>query len=99
MLELLAVVVLDVVPEYLVRLGLGALALPIVGVGIVVLVLAPRYPDFGDANVLARQVVLVYDCNVEHCGLLDGLGARLGKSVQRWCNSVAGGVSIRVAPS
>ena len=39
-LELLAVVVLDVVPRHLVSLGVGALVLPLVVIDIVVLVLA-----------------------------------------------------------
>ena len=40
MLELHAVVVEDVVPEHLVHLGVVALALPLVGVDVDVLVLA-----------------------------------------------------------
>ena len=42
-LELLAIVVLDVVPRHLVHFGVGALALPLhVGVGVAVLVLSQR---------------------------------------------------------
>ena len=77
MLGIHTVVVVDGQLEHLARLGVGVLALPLVGVGIAFLLLAQRYLGFGDANVLAHQVALVYYCRVEDCGFLDGLGARL----------------------
>ena len=41
-LEFLIVVIIDVVPRHVVRLGVGALALPLVSIGIAFLVLAQR---------------------------------------------------------
>ena len=54
MLELRVVVVLDVEPRRLVRLGVVALALPL--------------GDVDVDDVLARRVALVDDCRAEGCG-------------------------------
>ena len=88
MLELLAIVVLDVVPRHLVHLDVDALTLPLLdGVGVAVLVLAQNLLGFGGV------VALESCCCVEDCGLLDDLGARhveeYSMSVylsRRWCN-------------
>ena len=77
MLHVVVVVVENVEPRRLVRLGVVALALPLGDVDVAFLVLVQEYLGFGDDDVLAHRIALVDDCRVEDCDLLDELGVQL----------------------
>ena len=64
------VVVEDVEPGHLVRLGVGVLALPLGDVDVASLVRVQEEFGFGNDDVLARKIDLVDDCNIEDCELL-----------------------------
>ena len=74
MLELLAIVALDVVPRHLVLLGEDAIILPL-RVGVVVLVLAQKPLGFDVVGALESR------CRIDDWGLLEIVARGMVKSV------------------